>query len=259
MKRIIFVLVGLGLILAACYTNPLTGRHELVLFTPQEEAQLGLSAFGDIKKTTTISVDPAQNALVTRVGQRISGVVSLSNAQWEFVVFKEDQTANAFCLPGGKVGVYTGILPITLNEAGLATVIGHEAAHAAARHGGERMSHELVVQLGGMGLSLALQKEPQKTQELAMLAYGVGTTVGHTLPHSRAQESEADYMGLLYMAKAGYDPREAVTFWRRFSTYIDQHGGQPPEFLSTHPLDEKRIKDLEKHMPEALAIYEHHG
>jgi metalloendopeptidase OMA1, mitochondrial len=247
-------LVLIGLMIVSCYTNPQTGRKELVLFTPAEEAQLGLSAFSDLKKSTPISSDAAQNDLVRRVGGRISQVATLPNAQWEFVVF-QDQTANAFCLPGGKVGVYSGILPITSNEVGLATVIGHEVSHAVARHGGERMSHELLIEMGGMGLQLALQKQPQQTIALAMTAYGVGTNLGHTLPHSRAQELEADYMGLLLMAKAGYDPHEAITFWQRFSTYIDQHGGEPPEFLSTHPLDAKRISELQKHLPEALAIY----
>jgi metalloendopeptidase OMA1, mitochondrial len=245
-----------AVILAACYTNPFTKRRELMLISPQEEAQLGLNSFNQIKNETPVSTDPAQTELVQRVGQRISAVVNLPYAQWEFVMFQEDQTANAFCLPSGKVGVYTGILPITQSEAGLATVIGHEVAHAAARHGGERMSHELVVELGGMTLSAALQSKPQQTQDLAMTAYGVGTTLGHTLPHSRQQELEADQMGLIFMARAGYDPREAISFWQRFKEWSDQRGGQVPEFLSTHPLDTRRIRELEKQLPEALAIYE---
>jgi metalloendopeptidase OMA1, mitochondrial len=251
------LLLGLACaLLVSCYTNPLTGRKELMLITPQEEVSLGVNAFADIRSKTPVSANSGQTAMVQQVGERIAGVVTLPAAQWEFVLF-DDPTVNAFCLPGGKVGVYVGILPITQNEAGLATVVGHEVAHAVARHGGERMSHELVVELGGMGLQAALQSKPQQTRDLALAAYGVGTTLGHTLPHSRANESEADYMGLIYMAKAGYDPHEAIAFWQRFAAYNNEHGGQPPEFLSTHPLDQRRIKDLEKHLPEAMAAYEH--
>lgn len=250
----------LGIVLlAACYTNPLTKRKELMLVTPQEEAQLGFTAFNQIKSETPISTDPEHNALVQRVGQRISSVVSLPYAEWEFVMFRMDDTPNAFCLPGGKVGVYTGILPLTLNEAGLATVVGHEVAHASARHGGERMSHALLVELGGMGLAAALQNKPAATIDLAMAAYGITTTVGHSLPHSRKQELEADYMGLLYMARAGYDPNEAIAFWQRFQQYSSQHGGSVPEFLSTHPLDSRRIRELQNHLPEAMALYQGSG
>jgi metalloendopeptidase OMA1, mitochondrial len=248
----------MSLLLAACYVNPLTHRKEFVAFTPQEEANLGLTSFNDMKKQTPVSADPQQNASVTRVGQRIASVVNLPYAQWEFVVFREDKTVNAFCMPGGKVGVYTGIFPITLDDNGLATVIGHEVSHAVARHGGERMTQSMMVELGGMGLSMALQQKPQETQQLAMAAYGAAAAVGYELPFSRKQESEADYMGLLTMAKAGYDPRKAVEFWQRFKTWGDQQGGRPPEFLSTHPLDQRRINDLQSHMPEALAIYQGH-
>jgi predicted Zn-dependent protease len=153
------------------------------------------------------------------------------------------------------VGIYTGILPITENDNGLAVVTGHEVAHAVARHGGERMSEQLLISLGGIGLAVALREKPAETQALAMIAYGVTTTVGRVLPHSRRQELEADYMGLKFMAEAGYDPRGAVDFWRRFKAYSDKQGSKTPEFLSTHPLDERRIRELEKHMPEALEIY----
>ncbi|MBU1985303.1 M48 family metallopeptidase, partial [bacterium] len=205
----ILAVAGLCLIIVACYTNPQTGRKGLMLLSPQEEAQLGFDAFRQIKSETAQSTDPAQIELVQRVGQRIASQVHLPNAEWEFVAFKADDTPNAFCLPGGKVGIYTGILPLTQSEAGLAVVVSHEVAHAVARHGGERMSQSLVAELGGVALSVALRDKPEQTRQLAMTAYGVGATIGVMLPYSRKHELEADYMGLIYMAKAGYDPREA--------------------------------------------------
>ncbi|MFZ5432891.1 MAG: M48 family metallopeptidase [Calditrichota bacterium] len=247
------------ILIVACYTNPHTGRKELMLMSPQEEAELGFSTFNDIKSQTPVSTDPAQIEAVRRVGQRIAGQVHLPYAEWEFVTFKADDTPNAFCLPGGKVGIYTGILPLTQDDAGLATVIGHEVAHAVARHGGERMSQALLVNLGGMALSVALKDKPELTQQLALGAYGVGANLAYMLPYSRKHELEADYMGLLFMAKAGYDPREAVNFWQRFKAWSDQRGGGTPEFLSTHPLDERRIRELQIHMSEAMAIYEGRG
>lgn len=254
-SRRFLVLALITLTFAACYTNPETGRRQLLLFSSKEEAALGLRAFSELKKEKPISTDPAQTALVERVGRRISSVVNLKHADWEFVTFKDDETPNAFCLPGGKVGIYTGILPITQDDEGLAIVMGHEIGHAVARHGGERMSQQLLVAMGGIGLAVALREKPAETQALALVAYGVTTTVGVILPYSRKHELEADYMGLKFMARAGYDPRKGVDFWRRFKEYSDKRGGKPPEFLSTHPLDERRIKELEKHLPEAMELY----
>jgi predicted Zn-dependent protease len=248
--------VLIGLVLVSCYTNPQTRRKEFVLFTPQEEANLGLTSFNDIKSKTPVSADAIQNEQVQRVGQRIAAVVDLPYAQWEFVVFNEPATVNAFCLPGGKVGVYSGILPLTQDDNGLAVVLGHEISHAVARHGGERMSQALLLQLGGIGLQAALQNKPAQTQQLAMAAYGIGSTVGVELPFSRKEEYEADEMGLMSMAKAGYDPRHAVEFWRRFKALNDQQGGAPPEFLSTHPVDANRIAALEKKLPDAIKVFE---
>ncbi len=241
--------------LAGCTTVPETGRRQLNLLSPQEEMQLGLTSFAQTKKDVPVSKDAAANALLQKVGQRIAAVANLPDAQWEFVVF-ESKEANAFCLPGGKVGVYSGILPITRNEAGLATVIGHEVAHAAAHHGAERVSEAFVLQTGGGILDASLSKSDPKWQSAAATAYGLGTSLGRELPHSRKQESEADLIGLKFMARAGYDPEEAVRFWERFAEVNRQSGGSTtPWFLRTHPLDEKRIQQLKAWLPEAKAEY----
>jgi len=249
-----------GFLLAGCTTVPVTGRHELNFIPADQEMQLGLTSFDQLKKDTPINNDPAINAMVQRVGKRIAAVASkdMPDAKWEFVVF-ESKEANAFCLPGGKVGVYTGILPITQNEAGLATVIGHEVGHAVAHHGAARMSEALAAQGIGQAASAYLgSTKYAQYQNLFEGAYGVGSKLAVELPHSREQESEADHIGIIYMARAGYDPREAVGFWKRFAAYSTQQGNQQSfltKFLSTHPLDSKRIQDLERLLPQAEAEY----
>ncbi|MBC8095924.1 MAG: M48 family metallopeptidase [Akkermansiaceae bacterium] len=252
--------LGVAMIVTGCSTVPVTGRSQLSLVSAGQEMQLGLSGFEALKKETPISRDAAVNALVQRVGKRIAAVAGkdMPNAQWEFVVF-ESKDANAFCLPGGKVGVNTGILPVTKDEAGLATVIGHEVAHAVARHGAERMSEAMVTQTGGQLLGSTLSSADPRWQQVTMLAYGAGAKLGRELPHSRAQESEADHIGLIYMARAGYDPKEAIAFWQRFSDYNKQQGGGEAsffsKFLSTHPVDTDRIEQLKKWQPEAQAEF----
>lgn len=244
--------------LTGCSTVPVTGRSQFTgLVSPSQETQLGLTSFNELKKSTPISQDPAANALVQKVGKRIAAVAGpdMPNAQWEFVVF-ESKEANAFCLPGGKVGIYTGILPITKDESGLATVIGHEVAHAVARHGAERMSEGMAMQMGGQLLGMGMSNADPRMQAAAQVAYGLTTQVGVELPHSRSQESEADHIGLIYMARAGYDPQAAVAFWQRFMQYNAQNGGGgTPAFLRTHPTDAKRIQQLQQWMPEAKAQY----
>ncbi len=236
---------------SGCQSVPITGRSQMILMSPQQEMQLGFSSFEQMKKETPISKDANANALVQRVGRRIAAVADLPGAQWEFVVFESPQ-ANAFCLPGGKVGIYKGILPITKDEAGLATVIGHEVAHAVARHGAERVSEGMLLETGGKLLGSTVQSQDPRTQALIMAAYGFGSQVGRTLPHSRSQESEADRIGLIYMARAGYQPDAAVDFWRRFAAYGQQNGaGNTPWFLSTHPLSETRIQQIQGWLPEA--------
>jgi predicted Zn-dependent protease len=171
---------------------------------------------------------------------------------WEFNLIEDDETVNAWCLPGGKVAVYTGILPYTRDENGLAVVLGHEVAHALAGHGNERMSQALLVNMGGIALSVALSQRPGETQQLFMAAYGLGASVGVLLPYSRLHENEADRIGLILMARAGYDPRVAVEFWQR----MDEEGSaRPPELLSTHPAPQSRIESLRAFVPEAMEHY----
>ncbi len=251
--------VMLLVLLAGCETVPETGRSQLLLISPAQETQLGLTEFEKLKSSTPVSDDAKLNAMLQRVGKRVAAVAPLQNARWEFVLFDDPKTANAFCLPGGKVGIYTGILPITKDENGLATVIGHEVAHAVARHGGERVSQGLLVQMGGEALDAAMSSQPAATRSLILQGYGLGSQVGVILPYSRTQELEADELGLLYMARAGYDPRTAADFWERFSAYTRERGGAPPEFLSTHPVDTRRIAQLESLMPKALAEYRKAG
>ena len=248
-----------------CTTVPVTGRHELNLVSGGEETQLGLTSFDKLKEGTPINHDPAINAMVELVGKRIAAVASkdLPNAQWEFVVF-ESKEANAFCLPGGKVGVYTGILPITKDDAGLATVLGHEVGHAVAHHGSSRMSQAMVTQgLGSLAGTAVGSSKYAQFQNTFLSLYGVGSQVLVELPYSREQESEADHIGLVYMARAGYDPKEAIAFWERFAAFNQQQGGGQTSFLSkfmrTHPVDSVRIADLKKWLPEAQAQFRASG
>lgn len=241
-----------AVLFSGCTTVPETGRRQFNFMSPGQEMQLGFSEFDKMKKELPVSTNAAANAMLQRVGKRIAAVAPLEGAQWEFVLF-ESKEVNAFCLPGGKVGVYTGILPITKDEAGLATVIGHEVAHAVARHGGERISTAMGLQMVGLVVDAATASS--KYHSAFVAGYGLGSQLGVALPHSRMQESEADRMGLIYMARAGYDPEAAVGFWQRFADFNNKAGGQTPWFLRTHPLDETRIRDLQKWMPEAKAQF----
>jgi predicted Zn-dependent protease len=237
---------------SSCKTVPETGRRQINLIPALEEMQLGLTSFEKMKQEVPVSKDATANALVQKVGKRIAAVAPLPNAQWEFVVF-ESKEANAFCLPGGKVGIYTGILPITKDEAGLATVIGHEVAHAVARHGGERMTEAMGIE--GLGKIVGSATAESKWHTAATTVYGVGSKLGVALPHSRLQESEADHIGILYMARAGYDPEASVGFWERFAEFNRQSGASTSWFLRTHPVDEVRIKQLKGWLPEAKQQY----
>lgn len=253
MKWVRGVSAGLVIVIfCGCATVSETGRKQVRLVPESEELQLGLAAFEQIKKETPISRNASANAMLQRVGSRIASVVTdMPNAQWEFVLF-ENPEPNAFCLPGGKVGVNTGILPLTKDEAGLATVIGHEVAHASLHHGSERMSEAMLMDIGAQVLGAAAGGS--KYQQAIALAYGAGAQLGRELPHGRAQESEADRVGLRYMARAGYNPEAALTFWQRFAQATEGKGGSgPPAFLRTHPVSATRIKQIQQWLPEAKA------
>ena len=261
--KIFVPIILLALTVYYCSTVPITGRSQLSLIPASEMNSMSFAQYGEFIKTNKLSSNKTDVDVVKRVGVKIQKAVETCVAQknlskelegyaWEFNVV-ESEEVNAWCMPGGKVVVYTGILPITKDETGLAVVMGHEIAHAIAQHGGERMSQGLLQQLGGVALSVALQDEPETTQNIFMAAYGVGTTVGIMLPFSRTHESEADHLGLIFMAMAGYDPNAAVDFWTRMAA--NSGGGAPPEWLSTHPSNETRIANIKKLLPEALQYY----
>src|SRR5512143_2615922 len=256
-------LIVLLLLSVGCGTVPVTGRKSLNVLPDSELTSMSLQQYDDVLKKSKLSNDPARIRMVKRVGERIArateqffaekGMESeIKNYKWEFNLIEDDKVVNAWCMPGGKVAVYTGILPVAQDDTGLAVVRGHEISPAIAKHGNERMSQGLLAQLGAVGLSAALSSHPSETNQIFMAAYGLGTNVGVLLPYSRLHESEADQIGLILMAKAGYDPRAAVPFWKRMN---EKGGSRPPEFLSTHPAPESRIKEIQSYIPEALKYY----
>ncbi len=258
--RFFALLLCLSFILLSCETVPITGRSQLSLVSDQQMTTLGFDAYKDFLSKNKLSTNAAETQRVKAVGVRIQNAVTqffvqnkqadkLAGYKWEFNLV-EGKEMNAFCLPGGKVVVYTGILPVTKDDAGLAVVMGHEVAHAVAGHGKERMSQGLLAQMGGAALSVALTEQPAATKSLFMNAYGAGAQVGVLLPYSRLQESEADRLGLIFMAMAGYDPQAAVSFWERMAQ--SKKGSAPAEFLSTHPADQTRISNIKASMPEAM-------
>lgn len=249
------VILVATVVVVACRTVPETGRSQFNVMNPAKEASLGLSEFKKIKDSKKISTNPTYNSLVQRVGTRLSKVMPVENAEWEFVVF-EDPSPNAFALPGGKVGVHTGLFQVTQNEAGLAAVIGHEVAHVVARHSGERLSRTMLSTAVVAGAGYMMNRDGQDNA-LATTALGAGALVVNQ-GFSRKQELEADRMGAIFMARAGYDPREAVELWKRFAQWrVDNdQGGNTIVFLRSHPLDETRIAELQHYLPEAIAEYE---
>lgn len=239
-------------VITACTTVPITGRHQLLLISEQEELMMGARVYREIIRKEKLSRDPKYVNAVRRVGMRIASVSGRPDYRWEFLVIDNDKEANAFCLPGGKVFIYTGMFPYTKDDNGLATVISHEIGHAIARHGAERMTMDLLARLGAVGLSVALRNASPVAIRSFEQAYGLGATIGLILPFSRQQELEADHIGLILMAKAGYDPRGALLLWQRLMQSDKSH---PPVFLSTHPSDEERIKRIKLLLPIALRYY----
>lgn len=267
MKRSIesglIVLCGLVLLLSGCSEVEITGRQQFNIVPDSYINSMSFQSYGEFLSQHKLSDNAEQTQMVKRVGSRIQTAVErycqekacadrLAGYEWEFNLV-EDPNVNAWCMPGGKVVVYTGILPIAQGEAGLAVVMGHEIAHAFARHGSERMSQQLMVEMGGMALSKAVETQPDKTKQLFMLSYGVGAQLGVLLPYSRLHENESDRLGLIFMAMAGYDPNEAAAFWKRMAA--EKEGAGPPEFLSTHPADATRIRNLQNLVPEAMQYY----
>ena len=248
------------MLLVACTKNPYTGRLQLDLIPASQEQAMGIQAFHQLMHDpkVMISHDPSEVEPVQRVAGRIIEAAKTSKYaetakqfQWEVTTIKDDRTINAFALPGGKIAVYTGIFPVAKNEAGLAAVLGHEVTHALARHGAERMSQGLLAQALVVGAALGVASKGINPQ-LAELAGGALATYGFILPYSRKHESEADYIGIILMAQAGYDPHEAVHLWERME---QMSKNQPPEFLSTHPSHGHRIEQLKQWMPEAMSYY----
>lgn len=256
------IFAGIVLLLAGCGSVPVTGRKQLSLVSNQEVLTLSLQQYDEFIKSAPKSTDKVNTAMVQKVGRNIANAVEnylknngyadeISSYAWEFNLVKSTDV-NAFCMPGGKIVVYEGILPITQNETGLAVVLGHEVAHAVAKHANERMSQQMATQYGTAAVGAALGGASAGVQQAAAAAIGLGSQYGILLPYSRKQELEADKLGLIFMAMAGYDPSAAAAFWTRMS---QSSGGSTPEFMSTHPSDNSRIQQIQKDLPEALKYY----
>lgn len=248
--------------LVSCSTVPMTGRKQLVAIPASQMLTLSDESYAQVLKESNMSTNVAYVNMVKKVGEKLTRAVEsylkqnnlesvTEGYKWQYNVIVSEQL-NAWCMPGGQIAFYEGIIPVCKDEDGIAVVMGHEIAHAVAQHGNERMSQQLAIQLGGMALSEAMSTQKEETMELAMLAFGVGTTLGVELPYSRTHESEADELGLYFMAMAGYNPQTAPAFWERMN---ELSGPRPPEFLSTHPDPSNRIEDINRHMPKALAYY----
>lgn len=264
-KWIIFLL--LGIFIYACSRVPVTNRKQVNLLPESMLLDMSFDQYNQFLQQSNVVQNTAAATELQNIGQKIANASEqylkkrnkfdrVDDFQWEFKLIEED-VANAFALPGGKVAFYTGMLDIAQTDGGIATVLGHEIAHAIARHGNERMSQQLGLQLGGMALDVALSDRPEQTRNIFLTAYGVGANLGVILPFSRLHESEADQMGMIFMAMAGYNPQEAIDFWQRMDAASS--GQEPPEFLSTHPNHDTRVQKLQEFLPEAMKYYEVYG
>lgn len=261
------VLFSFLITMSSCFKNPVTGRSSLNLIDAQTMNSLSEQQYRDFLAQNKAQNSTKEGKMVQKVGERIASAVTkyltdigkanlLKDYHWQFN-YVNSKEVNAWCMPGGRVVVYSGIMPVAEDETGLAVIMGHEIAHAVAQHGSERMSQGLVQQVGGVTLSVALKDKPQQTQNIFNQMYGIGTTVGGILPFSRKHESEADEMGLIFMAMAGYDPAAAISFWERMASRSG--GAAPPEFLSTHPSNSSRIAQLKQMLPKAQKYYRPYG
>ena len=261
MKYFPILFIAMSLLFSSCGSVPVTGRKQLNLVSNQEVLTISLQQYQQFIKSAPISTDKKNTALVQKVGRNIANAVEtylknngyadeLASYAWEFNLVKSADV-NAFCMPGGKIVVYEGILPYTQDETGLAVVLGHEVAHAVAKHANERMSQQMMTEYGTAAIGTALGGTSTGVQQAAAAAIGLGSQYGILLPYSRKQELEADKLGLIFMAMAGYNPSQAAAFWTRMS----QQGSSTPEFMSTHPSDNTRIQQIEKDLPEAMKYY----
>lgn len=257
MKKKVSVWLSMLLFLAACSSVPLTGRKQMLLVSDSEVLSSSLTQYSDYMKTATKSTSKNGSVMVTRVGKKIAAATEqylknngleseIKNFSWEFNLVKDDQV-NAFCMPGGKIVVYEGLMQLVDSDDELAVVVGHEVAHAVAKHSNERMSQQLMAQYGAQIIGQALSNKSAAVQQIGNSVYGLGAQYGVMLPFSRKHESEADYMGLVFMTMAGYNPEVAVNFWQKMSA---GKSGATPEFMSTHPSDATRISDIQKYLPE---------
>jgi len=253
---------SLFLIFQACSTVPLIGRKQVILLPESNMVEMSLTNYDQFLKENKLSTNKEQTDIIKRVGARMSVAVEkylrengfqdrIADFKWEFNLV-ESKEMNAWCMPGGKVVFYTGIMPVTKNDAGVAVVMGHEIGHAVARHGNERMSQQMLVQFGDMALTEAIKTKPNETQAIFQSVYGLGAQYGVMLPYSRQQEYEGDKLGLIFMAMAGYDPKESISFWERMAA---SSTAKMPQFLSTHPLEQNRIDAIKNFMPEAMKYY----
>lgn len=250
MHRVITMFTLVVVLLAACATSPL-GRKQLRFFPDEQLDQMGTAAYAQAKQETPASTNIVENKYVKCVARAVTGAIDKGPKEWEVTVFEKDEV-NAFALPGGKIGVYTGLLKVAKNQDQLAAVIGHEVAHVLAKHGNERVSTAYATQTGLDLVQVIAGGSGQDNSNL-MALLGLGAQVGVILPFSRVQESEADLLGLDLMAKAGFDPRQSVQLWKNMEA---SGNGAPPEFLSTHPSSSTRIKDLENRLPKDMPLYE---